>query len=59
MPTTPECIPSRHVWRTVAGTANNNTIEGFWGMLKWGINGTYISVSQKHLQTYLNEFEFR
>jgi len=41
------------------GTANNNTIEGFWGMLKRGINGTYISVSQKHLQTYLNEFEFR
>lgn len=37
----------------------NNTIEGFWGMLKRGINGTYISVSQKHLQTYLNEFEFR
>lgn len=36
-----------------------NTIEGFWGMLKRGINGTYISVSQKHLQTYLDEFEFR
>jgi len=36
-----------------------NTIEGFWGMLKRGINGTYISVSEKHLQTYLNEFEFR
>lgn len=38
------------------GTA---VIEGFWGMLKRGINGTYISVSQKHLQSYLNEFEFR
>lgn len=36
-----------------------NTIEGFWGMLKRGINGTYISVSHKHMQTYLNEFEFR
>ncbi|MDO9586841.1 MAG: IS1595 family transposase [Brevundimonas sp.] len=41
------------------GTANNNSIEGFWGMLKRGINGTYISVSPQHLQTYLNEFEFR
>ncbi len=41
------------------GSANNNTIEGFWGMLKRGINGTYISVSPQHLQTYLNEFEFR
>ena len=38
------------------GTA---AIKGFWGMLKRGINGTYISVSQKHLQSYLNEFEFR
>jgi len=36
-----------------------NTIEGFWGMLKRGVNGTYISVSHKHFQTYLNEFEFR
>ncbi len=34
-------------------------IEGFWGRLKRGINGTYISVPQQHLQTYLNEFEFR
>ena len=41
------------------GSANNNTIEGYWGMLKRGINGTYISVSHKHMQTYLNEFEFR
>lgn len=36
-----------------------SVIEGFWGMLKRGINGTYISVSHKHLQAYLNEFEFR
>ena len=36
-----------------------NTVEGFWNLVKRGINGTYISVSQKHLQTYLGEFEFR
>ena len=36
-----------------------NAIEGYWSLLKRGISGTYISVSQKHLQTYLNEFEFR
>lgn len=40
-------------------SAETNTIEGYWSLLKRGINGTYISVSQKHLQTYLNEFEFR
>lgn len=36
-----------------------NALEGFWGMLKRGINGTYISVSEKHLPKYLGEFEYR
>lgn len=47
--------------KQVRGTYSKetNTIEGYWALLKRGINGTYISVSQKHLQTYLNEFEFR
>ncbi|GAA0870138.1 IS1595 family transposase [Brevundimonas basaltis] len=40
-------------------SAETNTIEGYWALLKRGINGTYISVSQKHLQSYLSEFEFR
>jgi transposase-like protein len=30
-----------------------NRIEGFWAMLKRGINGTYIHVSAKHLPKYL------
>lgn len=34
-------------------------VEGFWNLVKRGINGTYISVSHQHMQTYLNEFEFR
>jgi hypothetical protein len=34
-------------------------IEGFWSLVQRGINGTYVSDSQKHLQTYLGEFEFR
>lgn len=38
---------------------NTNSIEGFWNLVKRGINGTYISASQKHLQTYIGEFEFR
>jgi transposase-like protein len=36
-----------------------NSLEGFWGMLKRGINGTHIHVSPKHLPKYLGEFEYR
>lgn len=36
-----------------------NHIEGFWNVLKRGINGTHIHVSQKHLSKYLGEFEYR
>jgi transposase len=36
-----------------------NTIEGFWAILKRGINGTHIHVSPKHLPKYLGEFEYR
>lgn len=38
---------------------HTNTIEAFWSQVKRGINGTYISVSKKYLQTYLREFEYR
>ena len=43
----------------VRGEVHTNNIEGFWGCLKRGINGTYVWVSAKHLQKYLWEFEFR
>ncbi len=36
-----------------------NSIEGVFGLLKRGINGTYHWVSKKHLQKYLSEFTFR
>jgi transposase len=36
-----------------------NGIEGFWAMLKRGINGTHIHVSSHHLPKYLAEFEYR
>jgi transposase-like protein len=39
--------------------ASVNSIEGFWSMLKRGINGTHIHVSGKHLPKYLGEFEYR
>jgi len=43
----------------VRGDVHTNTIEAFWASVKRGINGTYVWVSKKHLQTYLREFEYR
>jgi transposase-like protein len=36
-----------------------NGVEGFFSLLKRGINGTYHHVSKKHLHRYLSEFDFR
>jgi transposase-like protein len=43
----------------VSGDIYTNTIEGFWSLVKRGIGGVYHSVSQKHLQGYLNEYAWR
>ncbi len=43
----------------VSGDVHTNTIEGFWSLVKRGINGVYHSVSVKHLQGYLNEYVWR
>jgi|GEM_PF-1771356 len=36
-----------------------NSIEGFWSTLKRGIIGIYHSITPKHLDKYVKEFEFR
>ena len=41
------------------GDAHTQTIEGFFSILKRGINGVYHHVSRKHLDRYLSEFDFR
>lgn len=41
------------------GNANVNTAEGFFSLLKRGINGTFHHVSKGHLHRYCAEFEFR
>ena len=46
------------IWTGPTG-ATINAIEGFWAILKRGINGTHIHVSGKHLPKYLGEFEYR
>lgn len=41
------------------GNVHTNSIEGFWGQFKRSVRGTHHFISQKHLQSYLNEFAFR
>ncbi len=43
----------------VRGGIHTQTIEGFWSLMKRGINGIYHSVSPKHLQRYCDEYAYR
>jgi len=38
---------------------STNTVEGFFSLLKRGINGIYHHVGSQHLHRYLCEFDFR
>lgn len=41
------------------GFWHTNTIEGYFSIVKRGINGVYHHVSAAHLKRYLGEFDFR
>ena len=41
------------------GDVHINTAEGFFGLLKRGLNGVYHHVGPHHLHRYLAEFDFR
>lgn len=43
----------------VQGHVHTQTIEGFWSLLKRGIEGVYHSVSKKYLQSYCDEYAYR
>ena len=43
----------------VNGNIHTNTIEGFFSLLKRGVNGTFHHISEQHLGLYLNEFDFK
>ena len=44
---------------TTAFKIHTNSIEGFWSLVKRGINGTYHWVSKKHINKYLAEYSMR
>lgn len=43
----------------VNGMIHTNTLDGVWGLFKRSIVGSYHQISVKHIDRYLNEFEFR
>jgi transposase-like protein len=43
----------------VRGDIHTNSVEGAFGLFKRGIVGSFHQVSHKHLDRYLDEFEFR
>lgn len=55
----------RHEWVThsadewVRGDVHTNSVEGAWSIFKRSIVGAFHKVSKKHLDLYLDEFEFR
>ena len=43
----------------VRGDAYTNTLEGWFSLLKRGVNGTFHHVSEQHLDRYVGEFAYR
>lgn len=43
----------------VCGIVHTNTLESVWSLFKRSIIGSYHQLSMKHLDRYLDEFEFR
>jgi hypothetical protein len=53
-----------HTWKVYARTegdvlTSTNTVEGYFSILKRGINGVYHHVGKQHLNRYLSECDFR
>ena len=46
-------------WIYADGDITTNRMENFWSHLKRGLHGTYIRVTPKHLNKYVQEFVFR
>jgi hypothetical protein len=46
-------------WIYADGNVTTNRMENFWSHLKRGLHGTYIRVTPRHLNKYVQEFVFR
>jgi hypothetical protein len=49
----------QHKTEYVRGDVHTNTIESAFSLFKRGVTGSFHTVSIKHMQRYLNEFEYR
>lgn len=38
---------------------HTNSVESFWKLFKASVRGTHVSISQRHMKKYLDEFTFR
>jgi hypothetical protein len=47
------------IGKNVRGNTHTNIIEGYFSLLKRGINGVFHHVSRKNSHRYLSEFDFR
>jgi len=52
-------IVNHSVKEYVRGQIHTGTIDGYWGLLKRGLIGSFHRVSIKHLNRYLGEFQFK
>lgn len=52
-------VVDHHRREYVRGNAHTNTLEGWFSLLKRGINGTFHHVSEQHLDRYIDEFVHR
>jgi transposase-like protein len=50
-------VHRREEW--VRGDVHTNGIEGVWSLLKRSVIGSYHQLSEKHLQSYVNEMSWR
>lgn len=50
---------NHHIEEWVRGDVHTNTVEGVWSLVKRSIVGSYHHVSVKHLDSYLDEVEWK
>jgi transposase-like protein len=52
-------VVNHSAYEYARGDATTNTVEGFFGLFKRGVTGSFHHISEQHMDRYLNEFSFR